>query len=292
MFDQMTLPGFGSATFSPASADGRSPHASPAGPTTASCGPDRARASRSRSRENAPAPTTNGTCGPTSFACSVPVGPLSGWESRLRQRLARIGSTECLLTWKASATPGGRSLSRLVPSMGRTVEIVCGLWPTPAARDWRSESASPEFYAAWAANPKGKTLPMQIALAMWPTTTTSDARRGSGTIRPQDAGIPLPQRVAQVMAATWPTPVANDVNKTPAAHMAMKARMKGGPRHCITSLQVMAKADGQITPGSSATTEKPGALNPAFVCWLMGFPPEWDACAPTATPSSRRSPRK
>ena len=40
----------------------------------------------------------------------------------------------------------------------------------------------------------------------------------------------------------WPTPVSNDDNKTPAAHLAMKARMKGGARHTITSLQVLAKA--------------------------------------------------
>jgi hypothetical protein len=42
----------------------------------------------------------------------------------------------------------------------------------------------------------------------------------------------------------------------------------------------------------SEPTEKPGALNPEFVSWLMGFPPEWDACAPTAMPSSRKSRRK
>jgi hypothetical protein len=39
----------------------------------------------------------------------------------------------------------------------------------------------------------------------------------------------------------WPTPVANDDNKSWEAHMAMKARMKGGPRYKPTSLQVMAK---------------------------------------------------
>lgn len=39
----------------------------------------------------------------------------------------------------------------------------------------------------------------------------------------------------------WPTPVANDDNKSPEAHMAMKARMKGGPRYKPTSLNVMVK---------------------------------------------------
>ena len=39
----------------------------------------------------------------------------------------------------------------------------------------------------------------------------------------------------------WPTPVAQDDNKSPEAHMKMKANMKGGPRYKPTSLQVMVK---------------------------------------------------
>ena len=40
----------------------------------------------------------------------------------------------------------------------------------------------------------------------------------------------------------WPTHVATDDGKTPEAHLAMKERMKGGPRQTITSLAVMVKA--------------------------------------------------
>jgi hypothetical protein len=53
--------------------------------------------------------------------------------------------------------------------------------------------------------------------------------------------------------AAWPTPVANDDNKTPEAHLAMKQRMgerdgTGANRTAITSLQVMAQLAGWKTP--------------------------------------------
>ena len=60
----------------------------------------------------------------------------------------------------------------------------------------------------------------------------------------------------------WPTPAANDDNKSPSAHMAMKARMPGGPRQTVTSLQVATKAGIEPSTSSPPATPANPSLRP------------------------------
>ena len=208
------------------------------------------------------------------------------FAAALERRLRPIGSTECNLIYTHSVTPAGRRLFHVVPSMRPTDVTACGLWPTPTASLADKAIRTPEGARTEVERGKSPDLNAQVVAACWPTPTSTDASRGFGTIRPQDTGIPLPQRVAQVVVAAevalYPTPRAsaneNRTTKIPPSQL-------DGRR----GLYLSSVAIGMEPDGSSATTEKPGALNPEFVCWLMGFPPEWDACAPTAMQSSRKS---
>jgi hypothetical protein len=170
------------------------------------------------------------------------------------------GSTRCSLIWKPMATPGGRLLFRLVPSMPRTSGNESGswlatatatanqlcpsmrkwkgcreIWPTPTSRDWKDGTAQ-----ACANVPTNSLLGREVHL--YPTPRPCSGETSSGMNR------------AEFYRAMGFDPSTDT---------------KGGAN--------------QSPPG--------GSLNPTWVEWLMGFPPEWTALDASETPSSRKSSR-
>ena len=84
------------------------------------------------------------TSGQKCFDLCKSGGPLGSLVKTLLVT-SRWGSTKCFLTWRVSATPAGRLLFRLVPSMPRTEETEFGLWPTPSATDYKGGRKSHEW---------------------------------------------------------------------------------------------------------------------------------------------------
>jgi hypothetical protein len=95
----------------------------------------------------------------------------------------------------------------------------------------------------------------------------------------------------------WPTPNASNVKNAYQDPDKVIARKEAGRQSNLQDFAAMAgparlTATGELLTGSTAGMESGGQLNPAHSRWLMGLPPAWDACAPTAMPSSRKQRQK
>jgi len=136
-------------------------------------------------------------------------------------------------------------------------------WASPASRDWRDGRASQDTMQH-NSRPLNEQATM---LAGWGTPSATE-RSGQG-----EANVSLMQ---QARLAGWGTRGSMEpLTETPRPSRAASGR---------TTEYLGRQMHGTTMPSSPAGTAKPGALNPAFVCWLMGYPDAWINCAPSAMP--------
>lgn len=326
MSDQTTLENSCSATSSRASESGVTHSAKPDGQTTGPCGQVPALASLSAWQAWAVGLTTSGTYGLTGSTSSSSAALAQSLVSRLKLRSAMAGSTLFKLTWKESVTPSHRSVYLLRASARRRSDKGCGSllsWPTPQAIDrsgkgragrlkkdcnrdpnaagsYRMDLKDSVLLASWptcrandaekrgqVADDKRNGLVSAANMASWPTCAASDGTR-AGTLTENMTGTSLPQAVKSHLAA-WPTTSTRDHKGGYGGGRMRDGKISLDTLDVVAQLAMPARltASGEMLTGSSAKMESGGQLNPAHSRWLMGLPPEWDACAPTVTPSRR-----
>jgi hypothetical protein len=165
-------------------------------------------------------------------------------------------------------------------------------WMTPMVPNG-GRVVSPELVASKEMTDAGekRTVGLESQTRHWPTPDANATTRSNTSPSPEAAERPALAALVQ----TWPTPAARDMKgENSLAHLLRTDGRTDGRIHHIDQLpnfvmyhfsrQGQTMNDGQKLSAASHTS--PRRLNPAFACWLMGWPWWWTNPAPISCAKS------
>jgi hypothetical protein len=217
------------------------------------------------------------------------------YEHRTSARRTSVNAGSCWPTPRA-ITGGGESAERK-QTLGRTasgggdLQAAAEDWPTPSA-GLHNYSEDPNGFLArqvkWA-HLYHNSMPLTVAAQMWPTAGANDHK---GSYRPGQRRGQLDEAAEQgslfgppeETTAKGGPPSSSDARGSPQLPWSTPGAQDAKWRETEATTKKRRAEGKQISLGAEAREVATGPakrLNPYFVMWLMGFPLDWLAPAPT-----------